>query len=54
MVEDYLMYEMKCKIRDKDTFRFVNLTSKSPNTLSRFLSALKSMNVYEHHNSLKS
>ncbi|MGX5625261.1 hypothetical protein [Bacillus cereus] len=42
VVEDYLMHEMKCKIRDKDTFRFINLTSKSPNTISRFLSALKS------------
>ncbi|MGE6226161.1 tyrosine-type recombinase/integrase [Paenibacillus chitinolyticus] len=42
VVEDYLMHEMKCKIRDKDTFRFVNLTNKSPNTISRFLSALKS------------
>lgn len=41
-VEDYLMHEMKCKIRDNDSFRFVNLTSKSPNTISRFLSALKS------------
>ncbi|WP_235616327.1 hypothetical protein [Lysinibacillus parviboronicapiens] len=40
--EDYLLHEMKCKIRDKDTFRFVNLTNKSPNTISRFLSALKS------------
>ncbi|GEM_PF-6233696 len=42
VVEDYLMHELKCKIRDKDTFRFVNLTSKSPNTISRLLSALKS------------
>lgn len=41
-VEDYLLYEMRCKIRDKDSFRFVNLTNKSPNTISRFLSALKS------------
>ncbi|MFJ7731437.1 tyrosine-type recombinase/integrase [Lysinibacillus sp. NPDC097231] len=42
VVEDYLMHEMKCKIRDKNTFRFVNLTNKSPNTINRFLSALKS------------
>ncbi|MEB2302734.1 site-specific integrase [Lysinibacillus xylanilyticus] len=41
-IEDYLMSEMKCKVRDKETFRFVNLTNKSPNTISRFLSALKS------------
>lgn len=42
VVEDYLMHEMQCKIRDKDNFCFVNLTNKSPNTISRFLSALKS------------
>lgn len=41
-IEDYLMNEMACKVREKDTFRFVNLTNKSPNTVSRFLSALKS------------
>ena len=41
-VEDYLMDEMGCKVREKDTFRFVNRTSKSPNTVNRFLSALKS------------
>ncbi|MGE7924667.1 hypothetical protein ACQKND_16005 [Viridibacillus arvi] len=41
-IEDYLIHEMKCKVRDKNTFRFVNLTNKSPNTISRFLSALKS------------
>lgn len=41
-VEDYLMNEMGCKVRDKDTFRFVSRTSKSPNTVNRFLSALKS------------
>lgn len=41
-VEDYLMNEMGCKVCDKDTFRFVNRTSKSPNTVNRFLSALKS------------
>ena len=41
-VEDYLMNEMGCKVREKDTFRFVNRTSKSPNTVNRFLSALKS------------
>ncbi|MGE7110128.1 hypothetical protein [Lysinibacillus sp. NPDC047702] len=36
-VEDYLI-----KVRDNDTFRFVNRTNKSPNTVNRFLSALKS------------
>src|SRR5690606_38950613 len=39
-VEDYLMNEMACKVREKDTFRFVNRTNKSPNTVNRFLSAL--------------
>ena len=41
-IEDYLMNEMACKVREKDTFRFVNRTIKSPNTVNRFLSALKS------------
>lgn len=41
-VEDFLMNEMDCKVREKGTFRFVNRTSKSPNTVNRFLSALKS------------
>ncbi|MES5844488.1 MULTISPECIES: site-specific integrase [unclassified Bacillus cereus group] len=41
-VEDYLMDEMACKIREKDSFRFVNRSNKSPNTVHRFLSALKS------------
>lgn len=41
-VVDYLMNEMGCKVREKDTFRFVNRSSKSPNTVNRFLSALKS------------
>jgi hypothetical protein len=40
-VEDYLMNEMACKVREKDSFRFVNLTNKSPNTVNRFLSAVK-------------
>ncbi|MEY9976996.1 tyrosine-type recombinase/integrase [Lysinibacillus sp. RC79] len=42
VVEDYLTNEMYCKIRDKDTYRFVSLTRKSPNSISHFLSALKS------------
>ncbi|MDF2085185.1 tyrosine-type recombinase/integrase [Bacillus pseudomycoides] len=41
-VEDYLMGEMACKVREKDSFRFVNRSNKSPNTVHRFLSALKS------------
>lgn len=41
-IEDYLMNEMSCKVKEKDTFRLVNLTQKSPNTLHRFLSAVKS------------
>lgn len=56
-VEAYLMEKMYCKIHDKDTFRFVKLTNKSPNTISRFLSALKSfyksmicLNQYPYHN----
>ncbi|PEM68056.1 tyrosine-type recombinase/integrase [Bacillus pseudomycoides] len=40
--EDYLMDEMACKVREKDSFRFVNRSNKSPNTVHRFLSALKS------------
>ncbi|MGE7998907.1 tyrosine-type recombinase/integrase [Lysinibacillus sp. NPDC093190] len=36
------MNEMYCKVREKDTFRFVNKTNKSIKTVSRFLSALKS------------
>ncbi|WP_152667967.1 tyrosine-type recombinase/integrase [Aneurinibacillus tyrosinisolvens] len=40
-MEDYLMNEMACKVREKDTFRFVNRTNKSPNTVNRFLSAMK-------------
>ena len=35
-IEDYLMDNMQCKVRDKDTFRFINLTNKSPNTVSLF------------------
>jgi site-specific recombinase XerD len=40
-VEDYLRDEMACKVREKNSFRLVNRTSKSPNTVNRFLSALK-------------
>ncbi len=58
-VEDYLMHEMTCKVRDKESFRFVNLTNKSPTTISRFLSALNSfyksmirLKYYPHYNPL--
>ncbi|MEY9975032.1 hypothetical protein ABH966_005456 [Lysinibacillus sp. RC46] len=53
VVEDYLMHKMNCKIRDQDSF------NKSPNTISRFLSALKSfykaiirLNQYPYNNPL--
>ncbi|KQL53010.1 integrase [Heyndrickxia shackletonii] len=58
-IEDYLMNEMACKVRENDTFRFVNRTNKSPNTVNRFLSALKSfykslirLKQYKHQNPL--
>ncbi|QED46776.1 tyrosine-type recombinase/integrase [Cytobacillus dafuensis] len=58
-IEDYLMNEMACKVRENDTFRFVNRTNKSPNTVNRFLSALKSfykslirLKQYNHSNPL--
>ncbi|AUO14576.1 site-specific integrase [Priestia aryabhattai] len=51
-IEDYLMDEMACKVREKDSFHFVNRTHKSPNTVNRFLSALKSfykLMIQLHH-----
>lgn len=58
-VEDYLINEMGCKVREKESFRFVNRTNKSPNTVNRFLSALKSfykslvlLKQYHHSNPL--
>lgn len=58
-IEDYLMNEMSCKVKEKDTFRFVNLTQKSPNTVNRFLSSVKSfyksmiyLRQYPFHNPL--
>ena len=43
-IEDFLMNEAHCKIATSDskTYYNVKLTNKSPNTVSRFLSALKS------------
>ncbi|WP_205169981.1 site-specific integrase [Bacillus pakistanensis] len=40
--EDYLRQEMGCKVRENETFKFVNRTNRSPKTVSLFLSALKS------------
>ncbi|SHP98150.1 Tyrosine recombinase XerC [Mycobacteroides abscessus subsp. abscessus] len=58
-IEDYLKIKMACKVREKETFRFVKLTIKSPNTVNRFLSAIKSfyktlirLNMYKHNNPL--
>ncbi|KZR59359.1 tyrosine-type recombinase/integrase [Pseudobacillus badius] len=58
-IEDYLMDEMACKVREKETFQLVNLTNKSPNTVNRFLSAMKAfykslirLKQYEHLNPL--
>ncbi|MEH6944510.1 tyrosine-type recombinase/integrase [Bacillus sp. JJ722] len=58
-VEDYLMNQLGCKVREKDTFRLVNRTSKSPNYVNRVLSALKSfykslirLKMYKHSNPL--
>ncbi|WP_240519853.1 site-specific integrase [Bacillus thuringiensis] len=42
VIEDYLKSEMECRVREKDSFCFVNLTNKSSNTVNRFLSAIKS------------
>ena len=43
-VEDFLMHEAYCKVTSSDskTYYNVKLTNKSPNTVSRLLSALKS------------
>lgn len=35
-IEDYLKSEMECRVREKDSFCFVNLTNKSPNTVNLF------------------
>lgn len=58
-VEMYLRKEMACKVREKESFRLINLTSKSPNTVSHFLSAIKSfyrsitfLKVYSYANPL--
>ncbi|QRG70828.1 site-specific integrase [Brevibacillus choshinensis] len=58
-IEDYLMDEMSCKVKEKDTFCFVRLTQKSPDTVNRFLSSVKSfyksmiyLGQYTYHNPL--
>lgn len=58
-VKDYLMDEMACKVGEKDTFRFIKLTQKSPNTVYRYLCAMKSfyksmirLKQYPYHNPL--
>ncbi|MGG1660845.1 hypothetical protein [Brevibacillus sp. NRS-1366] len=59
IVQDYLFSEMECKVRDKDSYRLVSLTNKSPNTVARMLSALKAfyksmirLKYYPHPNPL--
>ncbi|WP_340010235.1 tyrosine-type recombinase/integrase [Paenibacillus sp. FSL H7-0690] len=41
-IEDYLVYQMGCKLRSKDNFQFVIMTKKSPQTINHFLAAIKS------------
>jgi hypothetical protein len=40
-VKDYLTEEMYCKVRPLNSFELIKLTQKSPNTIDRFLVALK-------------
>ncbi|MFF0826028.1 tyrosine-type recombinase/integrase [Brevibacillus sp. NPDC003359] len=40
-LKDYLVEEMYCKVRPYESFEFVHLTRKSPNTINRFLAAVK-------------
>jgi integrase len=40
-VKDYLTEEMYCKVRPLNSFELIKLTQKSPNTINRFLVALK-------------
>ncbi|MGV7116681.1 tyrosine-type recombinase/integrase [Paenibacillus kyungheensis] len=41
-VEDYLIYQMGCKLRSKENFQYVIMTKKSPQTINHFLAAIKS------------
>ncbi|WP_310336717.1 tyrosine-type recombinase/integrase [Paenibacillus sp. 2003] len=40
-IEDYLIYELGCKLRSTDDYNFVIKTKKSPQTINHFLAALK-------------
>ncbi|MBY0160181.1 site-specific integrase [Cytobacillus firmus] len=58
-VKDYLRVEMYCKVRHWNTFELVRQTKNSPDTINRFLAALKSfyksmirLNNYPHENPL--
>lgn len=58
-VKDYLTEEMYCKVRPYDSFELVSFTQKSPNTINRFLVALKTfyktmirLGFYVHPNPL--
>jgi integrase len=40
-VRDYLVYQLACKVRWRDTYELVSLTARSPSTVRVFLAALK-------------
>ena len=40
-VRDYLVYQLECKVRWRDTYELVSLTARSPSTVRVFLAALK-------------
>jgi integrase len=40
-VHDYLVYQLACKVRWRETYEQVSLTARSPSTVRVFLSALK-------------
>jgi integrase len=42
VIEDYLIYVMGCKLRDRENFQMVVLTVRSPQTINHFLAAIKS------------
>ncbi|KWX89053.1 integrase [Paenibacillus riograndensis] len=58
-IEDYLVYQMGCKLRSKENFQYVIMTKKSPQTINHFLAAIKSfyktvlqLKLYEFQNPL--
>lgn len=58
-VENYLIYQMGCKLRSKENFQYVIMTKKSPQTINHFLAAIKSfyktalhLKLYEFQNPL--